>query len=316
MAKKKTAKKQRTEDLPGISLEKAVAPVQQMMDKDSVVTHNETLADRLGNKRQFDVVIRGTFAGKDMLGVIECKDHKHRKGPADVEAFAKKSEHLGANLRMMVSRKGFTKQALVLANHEFISCYSLISNEFHNGLNFGQFFYGIIGRWENVGIRYGFTTATPLGFGNGDILWKKMAVCFWFLTELFDKHSANDPGTYRFSVRFPQTLVVECLGVECGLKEMVYVGALTHTKKRLWIAWQGEAVFDWAKGHLCVPPDASLYAAIAVNMNTWEDYEGEIPNSPEKGGLLIVGRGSQHLPEGTPIPDLSSVNPIFELVLV
>src|ERR1700694_2881048 len=120
MAKDQKAKKdgKKTQKVhPGIALEKAVARIQQMMDANSTVHHNETLEDRVGNKRQFDVVIRGQFGGRPILGVIECKDHNRKKGPADVEAFAKKSENLGANLRLMVSKKGFPKQALKLAKH-------------------------------------------------------------------------------------------------------------------------------------------------------------------------------------------------------
>ena len=76
--------------------------------------------DRVGNRRQYDVVIRGQFAGRQVLSVIECKDHSRKKGPDAVEAFAKKTENLGANLRMMFSKRGFTKMALNLAEHEHI----------------------------------------------------------------------------------------------------------------------------------------------------------------------------------------------------
>src|SRR5215212_5196720 len=93
---------------PGIPFEKIVARIQQMMDPNSTVTHNEKLNDRVGNRRQYDVVIRGQFGGRPVLGVIECKDHSRRKGAETVEAFAKKTENLGANLRIVVSRKGFT----------------------------------------------------------------------------------------------------------------------------------------------------------------------------------------------------------------
>jgi hypothetical protein len=74
----------------GRSYELAVARIQQLIDPASIVTHDEKIVDRLGNERQFDVVIRGKFAGREVLGLIECKDHNHRKGPSAIEAFAKK----------------------------------------------------------------------------------------------------------------------------------------------------------------------------------------------------------------------------------
>ena len=131
--KKRRVKKKGTKKADGkntgVSLEKTVARIQQMMDPESKVTHNERLVDRVGNTRQYDVIIRGRFGGRDILGVIECKDHKRRKGPDVVEAFAKKTENLGANLRLMVSRKGFTDQALKLAVHEGIGCLSLLPDD-------------------------------------------------------------------------------------------------------------------------------------------------------------------------------------------
>src|SRR5262245_8334361 len=129
MAKGRKSPKKRKGELPGVALEEAVARLQQMMDPNATVTHDEKLTDRIGNVRQFDIVIRGQFAGRPILGAIECKDHNRKKGPRDVGAFAKEAEHLNANLKIMVSRKGFTKQALRLAKFEGISCLSLLPHD-------------------------------------------------------------------------------------------------------------------------------------------------------------------------------------------
>ena len=79
---------------PGIAFEKVVAGIQAQIDPTSSVTHNETLTDRLGHSRQFDVVIRGSFAGQQMLGVIECKDLKRRVGNPEVDAFITKANEI------------------------------------------------------------------------------------------------------------------------------------------------------------------------------------------------------------------------------
>ena len=126
----KSKKKDTSKKLPGISLELAVANIQKMIDPNSTVTHDEKLKDRVGNIRQYDVVIRGKFGGRQVLGVIECKDHSRKIGPSVIEAFSKKTENLGANLRLIVSRKGFTKQALTLAKHENTGCLSLLPEFF------------------------------------------------------------------------------------------------------------------------------------------------------------------------------------------
>lgn len=88
MKKNRAASKRgRSKQPAGESFELAVARIQQMLDPNANVTHNEILVDRINNRRQFDVVIRGMFAGRDMLGVIECKDRGRRAGPSDIEAF-------------------------------------------------------------------------------------------------------------------------------------------------------------------------------------------------------------------------------------
>ncbi len=55
-------------DLPGIGFEKAVAVIQEQIDPTSSVYHNEKIIDRLGHARQFDIVIRGTFANNCAAG--------------------------------------------------------------------------------------------------------------------------------------------------------------------------------------------------------------------------------------------------------
>src|SRR5687768_7253736 len=102
---------------PGVGFEKAVADLQRMFGGDSTVEHDVELEDRLGHRRQYDVVIRGKLAGHDVLGVIECKDEKRKIGPEIVEAFVTKSDAVRANFRALVARSGFTPKALDICRH-------------------------------------------------------------------------------------------------------------------------------------------------------------------------------------------------------
>lgn len=126
---------------PGIDFEKAVAAIQMQIDPTSQVTHNETLVDRLGHARQFDVVIRGTFAGQQMLGVIECKDLKRKVGNPEVEAFIAKAQEINANFKIFMSRTGFSKPALEKCSHYGVQALSLIADDPANR----KFFVGT--RW-------------------------------------------------------------------------------------------------------------------------------------------------------------------------
>ena len=114
---------------PGIAFEKLVAAIQSKIDPTATVAHNQKIIDRLGHKRQFDVVVRGAFAGQQMLGVIECKDLRRPVGIGEIDAFATKSRDVSANISILVSRKGFTKSALEKCRHYNIQPLSLINDD-------------------------------------------------------------------------------------------------------------------------------------------------------------------------------------------
>jgi hypothetical protein len=200
---------------PGVALEKIVATLQQMLDPDSTVTHNEWLTDRLGHRRQCDVVVRGQFGGRPMLGIVECKDHSRKKGPDAVEAFAKKADHLGANLRLMVWRKGFTEQALSLAKHEGIGCLSLLPEDpAQCGFSIGEMWYGIIRIWTDVRLTIHFASPTaPIATFDGEhVKYAGKPVMLWFLRELFTTDSDKEPGDFALQVVFDETRDLEVAG--------------------------------------------------------------------------------------------------------
>jgi hypothetical protein len=96
-------------DKTGKTLEQAVGRIQQMFDLKSTVTYREHIINRLGISREFDVIIRGEYAGQPILGVIECKDWKNKVGTPELDAFITKTRDINANLRLIVSPKGFTE---------------------------------------------------------------------------------------------------------------------------------------------------------------------------------------------------------------
>jgi len=308
------AKNKRRKPLAGVSFEKAVHRIQQMMDPNTKVTHNEKLLDRVGNTRQYDVVIRGTFAGRPMLGVMECRDHNRRKGPDAVDGFANKMQNLGADFGIMVSRRGFTPQALRLAKFEKIICYSLASNEFESGAAFGQYIYGIARKWTDYGSVFRFYRPAPQRseIVPDKILWHQKPIVHWILHELYEKYASKEPGTYFFRVTFAEGLPVELNGTVYSLHEVGYQGVLTHAKKRTWVNWTGDALYEWDKETLHIPGNTPLMSsAIEPRMNLWEVFDGEIPN-----GILPAFIGGQVLPEDMPIPDLSTLNQTCEILPV
>ncbi|MEW5757440.1 MAG: restriction endonuclease [Pseudomonadota bacterium] len=170
---------------PGIAFEKVVAAIQTQIDPAATVAHNEIIPDRLGQSRQFDVVVRGVFAGQQMLGIIECKDLGRKVGTPEVDGFVTKAQDVNANFKILMSRRGFSKPALVKCAHYGIQALSLVENDPANK----KFFIGArweadITRWGQISVSLHFANepSTPVHFNAEDLTIRGKKVLDWFQT--------------------------------------------------------------------------------------------------------------------------------------
>ena len=315
MKRKKPRKATGMAQPSGVAFEKVVARIQQMMDPNSVVTHNEKLKDRVGNTRQYDVVIRGQFGGRPVLGVMECKDHHRKMGPEVVEAFSKKAENLGSNFRIIVSKRGFTKQALVVAQHDNIGCLSLLPAQGDQlGFSIGDMWFGVIHRWENIRLHVHFALPKPpiTAFGSDTIKWQGKQVLKYFLKELLTTYQEEkDAGDFAFTVKFDETRQIEIEGIEWPVSEISCTAVRVYKKKKRWVSWSGDGLFDWHSNKFTIPPGGTLYGSgVETDLTTWPDYEGELPvqgEQPSLGVAVATFYASQKWPESEndQVPDLS-----------
>ena len=287
-SEKKTTTKKENKKNTGVSLEKTVARIQQMMDPKSKVTHNERLVDRVGNSRQYDVVIRGRFGGRDVLGVIECKDHKRKKGPDAVEAFAKKTENLNANFRLIVSRRGFTDQALRLARHEGIGCLSLLPHDPKQvGFGIGDTWYGRLYKWGKAYLTVYLADEAadlPEHFESHSVKWNGQPVIEWFEKEFFTTYSLQkQTGDHTLVVQFDGVTSIEVGGQEYNVKGLACTATRLCQPKKQWVTWSGDAFYDWESRRFTVPPKGIIVGSrIDTTLSEWDDFDGVIPE-PGKG---------------------------------
>jgi hypothetical protein len=263
-------------DRPGISFEKAVALVQAQFDPAATVTHNEVIVDRLGHSRQFDVVIRGKFAGQELLGVIECKDYRKKVGSPEIDAFVTKSADANANLRLFISRRGFSKPALEKCAHYGIQALSLLGqNTPKLKLFLGTRWLAERISWGRVSVTLRFVNepATPVSFRADTITIGGKRILDWF-TNYLVRHEEEFKGfgwIVGIGVEFskPQMVEVEpgvthlCRAIEFGAER------LCEKFERV-VAVSGTGFYDWNSKMARFPPGTTIETEpVCMDFTQW-----------------------------------------------
>ena len=93
--------------------QKLVFLVKKHVAAGATVTESKLLPDRItGANREVDVCIESTVGGHDVLVSIECRDRGRRADVGWVEKMIGKHGHLPTNRLVLISKSGFTKEAL------------------------------------------------------------------------------------------------------------------------------------------------------------------------------------------------------------
>lgn len=271
-----------TDELPGIAFEKAVATIQAQIDPTSVVAHDEKLIDRLGHERQFDIVIRGMFAGQAMLGVIECKDLARRVGNPEVDAFITKAQDINANFKVIISRRGFSKPALEKCAHYGVQALSLLENDPTNR----QFFIGT--RWTADVTRWGQLIVTlhfeepptsPVSFRAEDLKIHGQKVLDWFTNYLLDHESESKELGWVVDIAavfdVPQLVEVSsdiayrCIAISFKAER------ICQKLQRL-VGISGTGFYNWNLKQATFPPGATISSdSVPTDFSLWEPRSEE-----------------------------------------
>lgn len=284
MAKASKISKSSESQQPGIAFEKAVTTIQEMMDPNACVTHNEKLQDRHGHKRQFDVVIRGKVGGHPVLGVIECKDLKRKVGTPEMDAFVTKARDINASIKLLASRRGFTKPALEKARDYGISSISLLPKDLRDSdFSVGMYWYTEIYQWTKAAITVHFAAqkAPITGFAVPDVKRDGRPVIEWFQKELVTTY-VNEERTGWISLRvvFDKTRQFQIQNNRFFVKGLTFHALRTCRKMKKFIKFGGHGFYDWNKQRMTIPPKGSVYTApFRSNFSDWEEFEGDIPPS-------------------------------------
>jgi len=277
---------------PGIEFERIVAQIQQQVDPQASVTHNKRLTDRLGNSRQFDVVIEGRFAGQAILGVVECKDLKRRVGTQDVDAFVTKANDVRANFKILVSRRGFSTPAIAKAKHYGIQTLSLIPNDDVNiGFKVGNYWYADLYYWEQIALTLLFRQEPDhvVSFQADAVTIGGRPILQWFINYLCENHKAETKlgWTVGVSIEFTndQSLSLDaervyvCRGVAFGAKRAL-------ARKERFVGVKGTGFFDWQQRQITLQPHATITSdAVPTDFSQWND---RVEREPDRSGSIQI----------------------------
>jgi hypothetical protein len=271
-------------DKSGRSLEQAVGRIQQLLDPNSSITYREKIPNRLGILREFDVVVRGEFAGHPMLGVIECKDWSEKVGTPEVDAFVTKTRDVNANLCLIVSPKGFTEPALRQAKDAGIGVFSLLPDDPDAaGFTLGVLWYGLAYKWgeRKYDVRFLGSGPKPGSYSTSDLLHNGAPILNVFEKELSTTHlNSDDLRPIELRAEFSPYLRVQVGSTTYQILEIRARAERHLEKKKRLMQMTGDALYDWHTGKLKVPAAGSVSVhGFEPNLTGWDDYDGDIPET-------------------------------------
>ncbi|MFY9326858.1 MAG: restriction endonuclease [Georgfuchsia sp.] len=259
----------------GEPFEKLVAQIQARIDPASQVTHNEFLTDRLGQRRQFDVVVRGQFAGQKMLGVVECKDLNRKVGTPEIDAFQTKAQDINANFKVIASKRGFTKPALHKAKHYGIRVVSLLDPEILNRkFAFGDWWFAKVIRWSRLNIQvHPADKSQPVPeVPPQNLLIDGKRVLDWFTNYLLrEGHKDKTLGwVVGFQMTFDLPILITVSGVPMQCDAISFFAERECREYERFVPLSAEAFVDWHTSSATIPANTTIsMEAVPTDFHEW-----------------------------------------------
>lgn len=271
------------------TFEQAVASIQRLFSPSADVRHNERIRDSGGRLRQFDVVIRGEVWGQAILGVMECRDKGRPIDIGQIDGFIAKASSVNAHLKAMVSRAGFTKDAIARAKEHNIGTFSLMTAQnAHINLQCQCQCYVNIYHWSDFQIEL-FTKRkiklpTPLDVDN--LTYRGANVAKWFLKQLSTKYlSCTEIGQLHCVVEFNKERLLSVNGVNRRIAAIRFSSSRKLYTKSKYLQITGQAFYDWQNEVWLWPSGGFLITDdITSDFSDWDEFQGD--NSEPNAALF------------------------------
>jgi hypothetical protein len=300
------------------TFEQAVAAIQKLLSPpNAVVTHDDQINDLTGSPRQFDVTIRGEWAGMPALGVIECKRKSRPVGKHEIEAFHAKAQSVNANFKVIVSRQGFYKDALKLARHYNVGAMSLLDQDSQTSFAFAGPCFARLHHWPQVWMALHFADGQTYegAFDMKEVCYNGQPILGWFGKELsttYLRYKDSDHLSCDLSFDKPAQFSI---GTENRMVDSVrFVTKREIIKKTKLVKWSGDAFYDWREEKLIWPHGGFIMPDFEVDnkpeselLKDWDDFHGEITEDAPNFIRLVMDFYKPVIDPEAPVPDLLSL---------
>jgi hypothetical protein len=141
--------------------------------------------------------------------------------------------------------------------------------------------------WTELSITVHFDGEVPAlpPFDPDSIKYQGKPVLDWFVREYHTTHKSNDRAGEFLEIRgtFDPVQIMEVAGKEYPVKGLTGRALRVIKKKKTWVSWTGESLYNWNLGVIQMPGGWQLTTSpIEMDVNKWDDFDGEmlpIPNN-------------------------------------
>lgn len=299
----------------GDEYQEIVAAVVRVLDPGATVTVGAWKEGPDG-LRDMDVSVVGAIDGKRQFVLIECKDWTRPIGIGVIDALESKRRDLQADLAILYSNSGFTRQALRKAQRVGIKATSALAHGDE------RIKVKLQGNWIAKALsidswNFIFFPSEPSdfnlpqNFGPGDLTYHDRPVVNWFATistEILREH--EDATTIQVVYAFREVCEFSFLGIPLRLRGL---GFLLKCSKK-WLSQIVEAdvtlgLYDHMRQRVVIP-DQQGYMLGPIDPQKWEEIEeGWTDDDIEQGtfDLQMTLYNPVRLIEGRDAPDIDAL---------
>lgn len=264
----------------GDEYQNIVGQVVKVLDPRSTVVVGDWI-DGPDGRRDMDVSIKGTVNQIPHLALIECKDWRKPVGISAIDALDSKRHDLKADVAMIYSNSGFTRDALRKAQRVGIQAFSaLVSDDKRIRVVIGRQWVAKALSVDTWSLHYFFPIEgkfdIPPSLKPNDVLYREMPLVNWLhgiSAELLRDH--QDQKLIKAVYAFCEPTVFTLAGRSVTLKG---IGILMHCSSK-WLAQTVQVDtslghYDHLRGCVIVPPSQD-YVLGPVDSEKWEEvHEG------------------------------------------